>query len=153
MLRSPWAVRIWKRAIRCRNWWIAYHHGNDERREGDNVAVCASRHALTANSDVADWWPHTVRGDGRFSTRGISSSANIIGSALRHDRVSCWRQSRDGESRMGGIFRLVPSATSSRFLAYWLLADALGIGYRILQRWWAAPVGISGRGMGWPHGA
>ncbi|MDE6685588.1 MAG: homoserine O-acetyltransferase, partial [Duncaniella sp.] len=37
---------------------IAYHTYGTLNPERDNVVwVC---HALTANSDVADWWPHTV---------------------------------------------------------------------------------------------
>ena len=45
----------------------------------DNVIwVC---HALTANSDVADWWPHTVE-EGRFldPTRYFIICANFLGS-------------------------------------------------------------------------
>ena len=45
----------------------------------DNVIwVC---HALTANSDVADWWPHTVE-EGRFldPTRYFIVCANFLGS-------------------------------------------------------------------------
>ena len=45
----------------------------------DNVIwVC---HALTANSDVADWWPHTVE-EGRFldPTRYFIVCANLLGS-------------------------------------------------------------------------
>ena len=42
---------------------IAYHTYGTLNAAKDNVAwVC---HALTANSDVADWWPHTVEA-GRF---------------------------------------------------------------------------------------
>ena len=37
---------------------IAYHTYGKPNAAHDNVVwVC---HALTANSDVADWWPHTV---------------------------------------------------------------------------------------------
>ena len=37
---------------------IAYHTYGTPNAARDNVVwVC---HALTANSDVADWWPHTV---------------------------------------------------------------------------------------------
>lgn len=56
---------------------VAYHTYG--RHEGDNVVwVC---HALTANSDVADWWPHTVE-QGRFldPERYFVVCANIIGS-------------------------------------------------------------------------
>lgn len=56
---------------------IAYHtYGNFK---GNNALwVC---HALTANSDVADWWPHTVEA-GRFldPDRYFTVCANIIGS-------------------------------------------------------------------------
>lgn len=39
---------------------IAYHTYGTLNSSHDNVVwVC---HALTANSDVADWWPHTVEG-------------------------------------------------------------------------------------------
>lgn len=56
---------------------IAYHTFG--RFRGDNVIwVC---HALTANSDVADWWPHTVE-QGRFLDphRYFIVCANIVGS-------------------------------------------------------------------------
>lgn len=56
---------------------VAYHTFGEFR--GDNVVwVC---HALTANSDVADWWPHTVE-TGRFLDPAVNFTvcANIIGS-------------------------------------------------------------------------
>ncbi len=56
---------------------IAYHTFG--QRRADNVLwVC---HALTANSDVADWWPHTVE-RGRFldPERYYTVCANILGS-------------------------------------------------------------------------
>ena len=58
---------------------IAYHTYGTLNAAKDNVAwVC---HALTANSDVADWWPHTVEA-GRFldPARHFVVCANIIGS-------------------------------------------------------------------------
>ena len=58
---------------------IAYHTYGTLNAAKDNVAwVC---HALTANSDVADWWPHTVE-TGRFldPARHFVVCANIIGS-------------------------------------------------------------------------
>ena len=58
---------------------IAYHTYGRMNAAGDNVVwVC---HALTANSDVADWWPHTVE-EGRFldPTRYFVVCANILGS-------------------------------------------------------------------------
>lgn len=58
---------------------IAYHTYGRMNAAGDNVVwVC---HALTANSDVADWWPHTVE-KGRFldPTHYFVVCANILGS-------------------------------------------------------------------------
>ena len=58
---------------------IAYHTYGTMNAAKDNVVwVC---HALTANSDVADWWPHTVE-TGRFldPARHFVVCANIIGS-------------------------------------------------------------------------
>lgn len=61
------------------NLTVAYHTFGTLNAEGDNaVWVC---HALTANSDVADWWPGTVE-KGRFLDPEINFTicANIIGS-------------------------------------------------------------------------
>ena len=58
---------------------IAYHTYGTLNAAGDNaVWVC---HALTASSDVADWWPHTVEA-GRFldPARHFIVCANILGS-------------------------------------------------------------------------
>lgn len=58
---------------------IAYHTYGELNAERDNVVwVC---HALTANSDVADWWPHTVE-EGRFldPAHYFIVCANILGS-------------------------------------------------------------------------
>lgn len=58
---------------------IAYHTYGTLSSTADNVIwVC---HALTANSDVADWWPHTVEA-GRFldPARHFIICANILGS-------------------------------------------------------------------------
>ena len=58
---------------------IAYHTYGKPNAAHDNVVwVC---HALTANSDVADWWPHTVEA-GRFldPARHLVVCANILGS-------------------------------------------------------------------------
>lgn len=58
---------------------IAYHTYGTLSPERDNVIwVC---HALTANSEVADWWPHTVE-QGRFLDPGryFIICANMIGS-------------------------------------------------------------------------
>ncbi|MBQ4498867.1 MAG: homoserine O-acetyltransferase [Alistipes sp.] len=58
---------------------IAYDTFGELSPERDNVIwVC---HALTANSDVADWWPHTVE-QGRFldPSRYFVVCANFLGS-------------------------------------------------------------------------
>ncbi len=58
---------------------IAYHTYGKPNAAYDNVVwVC---HALTANSDVADWWPHTVEA-GCFldPARHFVVCANILGS-------------------------------------------------------------------------
>lgn len=58
---------------------IAYHtYGTLNERRDNVIWVC---HALTANSDVADWWPHTVE-EGRFldPARHFIICANILGS-------------------------------------------------------------------------
>ena len=58
---------------------IAYHtYGKLNDARDNAVWVC---HALTANSDVADWWPHTVE-EGCFldPARHFVICANIIGS-------------------------------------------------------------------------
>ncbi len=58
---------------------IAYHTwGHLNARKDNAIWVC---HALTANSDVADWWPHTVE-EGRFldPAEHFVICANILGS-------------------------------------------------------------------------
>lgn len=58
---------------------IAYHTYGTLSPQKDNVIwVC---HALTANSDVADWWPHTVE-QGKFldPAQYFIVCANILGS-------------------------------------------------------------------------
>ena len=58
---------------------IVYDTFGELNEAKDNVIwVC---HALTANSDVADWWPHTVE-QGRFldPTRYFIVCANFLGS-------------------------------------------------------------------------
>lgn len=58
---------------------IAYHTYGTLNPQKDNcIWVC---HALTANSDVADWWPHTVVKDGFLDPdKYFIVCANILGS-------------------------------------------------------------------------
>lgn len=58
---------------------IAYHTYGTLNKNRDNcIWVC---HALTANSDVADWWPHTVVEGGFLDPeKYFIVCANIIGS-------------------------------------------------------------------------
>lgn len=58
---------------------IAYHTYGTLSANSDNVVwVC---HALTANSDVADWWPHTVESSGFLDPeKYFIVCANILGS-------------------------------------------------------------------------
>ena len=58
---------------------IAYHtYGRLNERKDNCIWVC---HALTANSEVDDWWPHTVVKDGFLDPeRYFIVCANIIGS-------------------------------------------------------------------------
>ncbi len=73
---SPFAL---ERGGLLRELRIAYHTYGELSPERDNVIwVC---HALTANSDVADWWPHTVE-EGRFLSpeNHFIVCANILGS-------------------------------------------------------------------------
>lgn len=58
---------------------IAYHTFGHLSAKGDNVMwVC---HALTANSDVDDWWPHTVVAGGFLDPgKWFVVCANILGS-------------------------------------------------------------------------
>lgn len=58
---------------------IAYHTFGTLNEKRDNIVwVC---HALTANSDVADWWPHTVeKGSFLDPDRWFVVCSNIVGS-------------------------------------------------------------------------
>lgn len=64
---------------RLTNWQVAYHTYGRLNENADNVFwVC---HALTANSDVADWWPGMVGPGALMDTdRYFIVCANIIGS-------------------------------------------------------------------------
>lgn len=102
---------------------IAYHtYGTLNERRDNVVWVC---HALTANSDVADWWPHTVE-SGRFldPDKWFVVCANILGS----------HYGTTGPLSINPVtgkpyydkFPLLTIRDMAR--AHALLADALGIG-------------------------
>lgn len=102
---------------------IAYHTYGTLNEARDNVIwVC---HALTANSDVADWWPHTVE-EGRFldPTDNFIICANILGSCYgttgpMHTNPATGRP----------YYRDFPCYTMRDIVdAHRVLADALGIG-------------------------
>ncbi len=102
---------------------IAYHtYGTPDARRSNVVWVC---HALTANSEVADWWPHTVE-PGRFldPERHFIVCANILGS--HYGTTGPLHTDPRTESPYYGDF---PSFTIRDMVrAHRLLADALGIG-------------------------
>ena len=102
---------------------IAYHTYGTLNAAKDNVAwVC---HALTANSDVADWWPHTVEA-GRFldPARHFVVCANIIGS---HYGTTGPLHVNPATGRP--LYKDFPPFTIRDIVrAHRLLADALGIG-------------------------
>ncbi|MDE7343871.1 MAG: homoserine O-acetyltransferase, partial [Muribaculaceae bacterium] len=58
---------------------IAYHTYGELNADRSNAVWVM--HALTANSDVADWWPHTVE-QGKFldPDRWFVVCANVLGS-------------------------------------------------------------------------
>ncbi len=101
---------------------IAYHTYGTLNAAGDNVIwVC---HALTANSEVADWWPHTVE-KGRFldPERHFIVCANIIGSHYGSTGPLSVNPAT-GEPWYGDF----PKLTMRDIVrAHRLLADALGI--------------------------
>ena len=102
---------------------IAYHTYGEPNAARDNVVwVC---HALTANSDVADWWPHTVE-EGRFldPSRWFVVCANILGSHYGTTGPICTR-TRDGAAVVRGFPRLT---IRDMVAAHRPLASALGIG-------------------------
>lgn len=102
---------------------IAYHTYGQLNAAKDNVVwVC---HALTANSDVADWWPGTVE-QGRFldPDRYFIVCANIIGSCYG----TTGPMSIDPATGKP-YYRQFPKYTMRDIVrAHILLADALGIG-------------------------
>lgn len=101
---------------------IAYHTFGTLNERKDNVVwVC---HALTANSDVADWWPHTVeKGCFLDPDKWFVVCANIIGSCYG----STGPLSKDPATGKP-YYDSFPALTIRDMVkAHILLADALGI--------------------------
>lgn len=102
---------------------IAYHtYGKLNASRSNVVWVC---HALTANSDVADWWPHTVE-EGRFldPATHFVVCANILGSHYG-TTGPLTENPATGEPWYGDF----PAFTIRDMVAaHQVLADALGIG-------------------------
>lgn len=101
---------------------IAYHtFGRLSERRDNVVWVC---HALTANSDVADWWPHTVEA-GCFldPDKWFIVCANILGSCYGSTGPLSVNPATDLP-----YFGSFPHLTMRDVVsAHRLLADALGI--------------------------
>ena len=103
---------------------IAYHTYGRLNEEADNVVwVC---HALTANSDPADWWPGTVE-EGAFldPVRHFVVCANILGSPYG-TTSPLHTDPRTGQPYYGDFPRYTIRDIVN---AHRVLADALGIGH------------------------
>jgi len=103
---------------------IAYHtYGTPDADMSNVVWVC---HALTANSDVADWWPGTVE-SGRFldPAEHFVVCANILGSCYGTTGPMSVNPATGKP-----YFRDFPRLTMRDVVnAHRILADALGIGH------------------------
>lgn len=102
---------------------IAYHTYGTLSPSGDNVTwVC---HALTANSDVADWWPDTVC-EGRFldPSKNFVICANMLGS--HYGTTSPLSMNYTTGEPYYGDFPLITVRDIVR--CNMLLAESLGIG-------------------------
>lgn len=101
---------------------IAYHTFGTLSPARDNVVWVM--HALTANSDVADWWPHTVE-KGKFldPERYFVVCANVIGSCYGSSGPAS--EGADGSAPLYGDF---PDVTVRDMVkAHRMLAAHLGI--------------------------
>lgn len=101
---------------------IAYHtYGRLNAERSNAVWVC---HALTANSDVADWWPHTVE-TGRFldPDKNFVICANILGSCYG----STGPLSKNPDTGRPWYTDFPHLTMRDIVRAHILLADALGI--------------------------
>lgn len=101
---------------------VAYHtYGKLNPRRDNAIWVM---HALTANSDVADWWPHTVE-TGKFldPDKYFVICANVLGSC--YGSTGPVTSLRDGEEPLYGDFPLL--TVRDMVEAHRLLAAHLGI--------------------------
>ena len=107
---------------RLDNLQIAYHtYGQLNEARVNAIWVC---HALTANSDVADWWPHTVVKDGFLDPeRYFVVCANILGSCYRTTGPMSVNPAT-GQPYYGQFPRLTMRDLAR---AHRLLADRLGL--------------------------
>lgn len=101
---------------------VAYHTYGQLNAARDNVVwVC---HALTANSEVADWWPHTVEAGGFLDpAKHFIVCANILGSHYG-TTGPLHLNPLTGEPWYGDF---PPFTIRDMVNAHRLLADALGI--------------------------
>lgn len=132
---------------------VAYHTYGTLNSQGDNAIWVM--HALTANSEVADWWPHTVE-KGKFldPEKHFIVCANVIG--------SCYGSTgplTDFANGIGPLYNDFPYLTVRDMVAaHQLLADHLGIskidtiigsslgGFQALQ-WLVTDPGIAKRAV------
>lgn len=101
---------------------IAYHtYGRLNARKDNAIWVC---HALTANSDVADWWPHTVTEGGFLDpSKHFIVCANIPGSCYGSTGPLSVNPAT-GKPYYGEFPRLTMRDIVNALI---LLADALGL--------------------------
>lgn len=107
---------------RIRNLQIGYHTYGRLNKEKDNVIwVC---HALTANSEVFDWWPGLFGPDNLFNPREhFIVCANILGSPYGTTNPTC-KSPATGQP----YYLSFPQVTIRDMVAaHGLLADHLGI--------------------------
>lgn len=101
---------------------VAYHTFGHLNEDKSNVVWVM--HALTANSDVSDWWPHTVE-KGKFldPDKYFIVCANVIGSC--YGSTGPCTPLNDGTSPLYGDFP--PLTVRDMVAAHRLLAGHLGI--------------------------
>lgn len=103
---------------------IAYDTFGTLNEAKENVIwVC---HALTANSDVADWWPHTVEEGGFLDpTRYFIVCANFLGS--HYGTTSPYQSTPRRAKSTTTTFRRLPCATWSSVISYWPSTSASSV--------------------------